>query len=104
MVTFDEGLAILDHGQADVDLADHFRHGASIAVTIKGSQLHLTTRGETCFEIASRHGSPGSLLQFRCIDASQPHLDLPVALLHQQAVAITNPQNRGTVARSAVGT
>ena len=101
MATFDEGLTVLDHGQADIDLADHFRHGASIAVTIDGSQLHLTTRRQAGFEIAARHGSPGSLLQFRCIDTCQPHLDLPAALLHQQAVAISNPQNRGNVGRSA---
>ena len=91
----DEGLAVLQQHQIEVQLADHFGHQAAVAVDGLGPELHGGAGPQPLLQVVPAGGTPGGLVELGGINAGKPHRALLATDPHLDRIAVADPQHRG---------
>jgi hypothetical protein len=93
-----KGLAVLHHHQVDVDVADHLRHRAAIAVGGVGLDADLAAPRQALHQIGAGLLTPRGLGCLWRIDAGEADGDGSPSRLNPEGVAVSYREHRGWVA------
>lgn len=96
-----EGLPVLHHRQADVDVTDHLGHAAAEAVGGLHLQRHLPAHWQSLPQVAERLLAVGTLGQLGGVDAGDAHRGGAAVLAYADRVAVTHREHGGAAALGA---
>jgi hypothetical protein len=91
----DEGLAGLHQGKVEVGVGDHFSHETAMAVGGVGEETNLGTTAKTSAQVGAAGRAVGWLIQFRGVDAGEPHRDRFISVAHANRVSIPYGKDSG---------